>query len=292
MTVPYPHINPVLVRVGPFALRWYGLMYLVGYVIGYRIMRGRIERGLVSLTPRDLDALIGYLVVGMLLGARSMYAIAYEPGHYLADPIEFVRIWHGGLSFHGALIGMASAAVVFARVRRAPFWPIADTLALAGTPGLFFGRVGNFINGELYGRVTTVSWAMVFPADPLHLPRHPSQLYEAIAEGIVLFLVIRMVERRGVVGGWYRPGTLAAVFLLGYGMLRFLLEFTRQPDAQLGLVLGPFSMGQLFSAGMVLAGSALLIFALSRRPRPDDPVIGTRSQALTGPPPPEGPPGG
>jgi phosphatidylglycerol:prolipoprotein diacylglycerol transferase len=292
MTIPYPHIPPELVRIGPFAIRWYGLMYLVGYVVGYRIVRGRIERGLVSLTPRDLDTLIGYLVAGMLLGARLMYAIAYEPGHYLADPIEFVRIWHGGLSFHGALIGMTIASVVFARVRRAPFWPIADTLALAGTPGLFFGRVGNFINGELYGRVTTVPWAMVFPTDPKHLPRHPSQLYEAIAEGIVLFLVLWMVERRAVARGRYCVGTLAAVFLIGYGMLRFLLEFTRQPDAQLGLVLGPFSMGQLFSAGMVLAGCALLTFALSRRPRADAPFAGTRSQALTGPPPPEGPPGG
>jgi phosphatidylglycerol:prolipoprotein diacylglycerol transferase len=271
MTIPYPHIPPELVRIGPFAIRWYGLMYLVGYVVGYRIVRERIERGLVSLTPRDLDALIGYLVVGMLLGARLMYAIAYEPGHYLEAPLEFVRIWHGGLSFHGALIGMTSAAVVFARVRRAPFWPMADTLALAGAPGLCFGRLGNFINGELYGRVTTVPWAMVFPTDPLHLPRHPSQLYEAVAEGIVLFLVLRMVERRGVAGGWYRPGTLAAVFLIGYGVLRFLIEFTRQPDAQLGLVLGPFSIGQLLCTAMILAGSALLAFVLTRDHSPQEP---------------------
>jgi phosphatidylglycerol:prolipoprotein diacylglycerol transferase len=129
---------------------------------------------------------------------------------------------------------------------------------LAGAPGLFFGRLGNFINGELYGRVTTVPWAMVFPADPQQLPRHPSQLYEAIAEGIVLFAILRTLERRGVAGGWYRPGMLAGVFLLGYGVMRFLLEFTRQPDAQLGLVLGPFSMGQLFCLVMVAAGIVLL----------------------------------
>lgn len=266
VTIPYPHIPPELFRVGPFAIRWYGLMYLVGYAVAYRIMRGRIERGLVSLTQRDLDALISYLVVGMLLGARLMYAIAYEPGHYLHDPAEFLRIWHGGLSFHGALIGITIASVVFARRHRVPFRQVADTLALAGTPGLFFGRVGNFINGELYGRVTTVPWAMVFPTDPQQLPRHPSQLYEAIGEGILLFLVLRLVERRAVARGWYRPGMLAALFLIGYGILRFLLEFTRQPDAQLGFVLGPFSMGQLFSAAMLIAGSVGLTWLFAVAP--------------------------
>lgn len=262
MTIPYPHIPPELVRVGPIAVRWYGLMYLVGYLVGYRVMRARIERGLISLTQSDLDALIGYLAAGMLVGARLVYAIVYEPGHYLHNPLEFVRIWHGGLSFHGALLGLTTACAVFARVHRVPFWQVADTLALAGTPGLFFGRIGNFINGELYGRVTTVPWAMVFPADPQQLPRHPSQLYEAIAEGIVLFLVLWTLERRSVARGWYRPGMLAAAFLLGYGALRFLLEFTRQPDAQLGLVLGPFSMGQLLCVAMVVAGLVLLAWAL------------------------------
>jgi phosphatidylglycerol:prolipoprotein diacylglycerol transferase len=266
MTIPYPHIPPELIRLGPFAVRWYGIMYLVGYYVGYRIIRARMVRGLVSLTPRDLDALIGYLVIGMLVGARLMYAIAYEPGHYLHDPIEFVRIWHGGLSFHGALIGMATACGVFARVHRVPFWPVADTLAVAGTPGLFFGRLGNFINGELYGRVTTVPWAMVFPKDPQQLPRHPSQLYEAIAEGIILFLVLRALERRALARGWYRPGLLVAAFLIGYGVLRFLLEFTRQPDAQLGPVLGLFSMGQLLSSAMLGAGGLLLAFVLTGHP--------------------------
>jgi phosphatidylglycerol---prolipoprotein diacylglyceryl transferase len=263
LTIPYPQISPELFRVGSVAVRWYGLMYLVGYVVGYRVMRARIERGLLSLTQSDLDALIGYLAAGMLVGARLVYAIVYEPGHYLHDPMEFIRIWHGGLSFHGALVGLTTACAVFARVHRVPFWQVADTLALAGTPGLFFGRLGNFINGELYGRVTSVPWAMVFPADPQQLPRHPSQLYEAIAEGIVLFLVLRTLERRSVARGWYRPGMLAAAFLLGYGMLRFLLEFTRQPDAQLGLVLGPFSMGQLLCVAMVVAGLVLLAWALT-----------------------------
>jgi phosphatidylglycerol:prolipoprotein diacylglycerol transferase len=271
MTVPYPHIPPELVRIGPVVIRWYGLMYVVGYVVGVRIARARIARGLVAMTERDLDALVGYLMAGMLVGARTVYAIVYEPGHFLNDPLEFFRLWHGGLSFHGAVLGMTVACALFARVHRVPFWEVADTLALAGPPGLFFGRLGNFINGELYGRPSSVPWSMVFPSDPLHVPRHPSQLYEAIGEGILLFLLLRALERRAVARGWYRPGLLAAAFLIGYGVVRFLLEFTRQPDAQLGLVFGPFSVGQLLSATMIVLGLGLMVLlrwreAVQRRP--------------------------
>lgn len=264
MTLPYPHIPPELLRVGPVAIRWYGLMYVVGYVVGVRIARARIARGLVAMTESDLDAMVGYLMLGMLLGARLLYAIVYQPDHFLNDPLEFLRLWHGGLSFHGAVLGMTVACALFARVRRVPFWEVADTLALAGTPGLFFGRIGNFINGELYGRPSSVPWSMVFPSDPLQVPRHPSQLYEALAEGILLFLLLRALERRAVAAGWYRPGLLAATFLVGYGVVRVLLEFTRQPDTQLGLVLGPFSMGQLLSATMILLGLGLMVFLRSR----------------------------
>jgi phosphatidylglycerol---prolipoprotein diacylglyceryl transferase len=259
MTIPYPHIPPELVRVGPFAIRWYGVMYLVGYVVGFRIARARIARGLVAMRERDLDALVGYLMAGMLIGARTFYAIIYEAGHFLDDPVEFFRIWHGGLSFHGAVFGMVVACAFFARARRVPFWEVADTLALAGTPGLFFGRIGNFINGELYGRPSGVPWSMIFPSDPLQVPRHPSQLYEAIGEGLILFLLLRTLERWAVARGRYRSGVLAAVFLIGYGVVRFLLEFTRQPDTQLGLVLGPFSMGQLLSAAMIVLGLGLIV---------------------------------
>lgn len=259
MTLPYPRISPVIFRIGPVAIRWYGVMYLIGYVVGYRIIWSRIAQGRLALTRRELDALIGYLVVGMLVGARVMYAVAYEPGHFLGDPLGLFALWHGGLSFHGALIGIVIAAIVFARRYRVPFWRLADTLAIAGTPGLFFGRLGNFINGELYGRPTSVPWAMIFPSDPAHLPRHPSQLYEALVEGVLLFLVLRAFERLAAVGGWYRSGLVAGMFLSGYGVLRFLLEFTRQPDAQLGVVLGPFSMGQLLCGGMALAGAIVLL---------------------------------
>jgi len=266
MTIPYPHIPPDILHLGPLRIRWYGVMYVVGYALGYQIIKRRVARGMVRLTRSELDGLIGYLVIGMLVGARLMYAVVYEPGHFLGDPLELFAIWHGGLSFHGALIGIAVAAIRFVQVHGVEFWRLADTLAMAGTPGLFFGRLGNFINGELYGRVTRVPWAMVFPSDPQQVPRHPSELYEAVAEGLLLFLVLLAFERRATAERWYRPGLVTGAFLCGYGTFRFLLEFTRQPDPQLSFVLGPFSMGQLLSAAMVTAGVAVLLARVRRPP--------------------------
>lgn len=265
MTIPYPRISPVIFRIGPFALRWYSLMYIVGYVVGFRLASGRIRRGTGLITQAQLESLIGYLVIGMLLGARLVYVFVYDPHHYAADPLDAFAVWHGGLSFHGAVLGMAVACALFARRQHVPFFAITDTVALAGTPGLFFGRLGNFINGELYGRPSHVPWAMIFPADPLHVPRHPSQLYEAVCEGLVLALVLWLLDRRAHEKGWYRPGLLTGAFLVGYAVFRTLLEFTRMPDAQLGLVLGPFSMGQILSAIMFVVGVVVLVRA-RRRP--------------------------
>jgi phosphatidylglycerol---prolipoprotein diacylglyceryl transferase len=268
MTLPYPHLSPVAFSVGPIAVRWYGIMYLLGYALGTYIARRRIQRGLVPMTMAQLDSLVGYLIVGMLVGARVVYALVYQPGHYLSDPAEFFRIWHGGLSFHGAVIGMTLAGLLFANRNHIPPLAITDMIALAGTPGLALGRLGNFINGELYGRVTNVPWAMVFPNDPQQLPRHPSQLYEASCEGVLLSLLLWSLDRRARKNGWYRPGLLSAAFLLGYGALRFGIEFTRQPDAQLGFVLGPFSAGQILCVLMIVAGIAwLTIIYRAREPQ-------------------------
>ncbi|HEY7237452.1 MAG TPA: prolipoprotein diacylglyceryl transferase [Gemmatimonadaceae bacterium] len=258
MVIPYPRISPVIIQVGPFALRWYGVMYVVGYVLGFRLALARILRGVSALTRQQLDSLLGYLVVGMLLGARLVYVLVYDPAEYRAHPVEVFALWRGGLSFHGAILGMAAACALAARRFHLSLLEITDTIALCGAPGLFFGRLGNFINGELYGRPSNVPWAMVFPTDALHVPRHPSQAYEALAEGVLLSLLLWVLDRRAGARGWKRPGLLTATFLIGYGVIRFLLEFTRQPDVQLGFVLGPFSMGQLLSATMFVVGVALL----------------------------------
>ncbi len=269
MSIPYPPIHPVIFRIGPFAVRWYGVMYVVGYLVGARIAKRRGDRGLVALTDEDVGTLVAYLMVGMLIGARLMYALVYEPGHYLADPLEFFAIWHGGLSFHGAVIGMVAAAVIFAHRRALPVLEVADTLALAGTPGLFFGRIGNFFNAELYGRPTHLPWGMIFPTDPLRVPRHPSELYEALGEGVVLAVFLFWLERRSVARGWYRPGVLATAFLIGYGVIRFSLEFTRQPDPQLGLVFGPLSAGQLLCLAMIVVAVPLGLYVRRRPPIAD-----------------------
>jgi phosphatidylglycerol:prolipoprotein diacylglycerol transferase len=240
-------------------------MYVIGFAVAIRISHRRVRRGLVPFDERALDTLIGYLVVGLMVGARLVYVLVYDPAQYAAHPLDVFAIWHGGLSFHGGVLGIIAACVLFARRRHVPCWTVADTVALAGPPGLFFGRMGNFINAELYGRPTHLPWAMIFPTDPLHLPRHPSQLYEGVCEGILLFLILSVLERRAVRRGWYYPGLLAGGFLLGYGILRFLIEFTRQPDQQLGFILGPFSMGQVLSSLMIIAGVVVLAKTSPRR---------------------------
>ena len=243
-------------------------MYVGGYLIGIRLARIRTRLGLWTITFTELDALVGYLVVGMIVGARLTYIFVYDWPTYRAHPLESLAIWHGGLSFHGAAAGMALASVLFARRRHIPTLMVWDGLAVCAPPGLFAGRLGNFINAELYGRPTSVPWAMVFPTDPRGLPRHPSQLYEAFGEGLVLGVVLWWLQHRLIAdtedGRAVRDGYLGAAFLVGYGIVRFLVEFTRQPDAQLGLVLGPFSMGQLLSAITVLAGGVLAIVARAR----------------------------
>jgi phosphatidylglycerol:prolipoprotein diacylglycerol transferase len=246
-------------------------MYVVGYVLGYRLVLKRIASGRSLLTRADLDNLIWYLVVGMLVGARVIYVTVYGRGEYAAHPLEVFAVWQGGLSFHGAILGMAVAIMLFARRHGFPVLAVTDLVALCGTPGLFFGRIGNFINGELYGRPTNVPWAMIFPNDPSRLPRHPSQLYEAFAEGVLLSALLWWVDGFARARGYDRPGLITGLFLVGYAIIRFSLEFTRAPDAQLGLVIGALSMGQLLSMIMLAVGLALLgLVGLGRGPSSQD----------------------
>jgi phosphatidylglycerol:prolipoprotein diacylglycerol transferase len=259
VTIPFPHISPVIIEIGPLALRWYGVMYAVGYTLGYFLARQRIRGGGSPITASALDSLIGYLVIGMLIGARLIYVLVYDRSEYGAHPLEVFALWRGGLSFHGAIIGMAVAAALFADRQDIPILAVTDLVAICGAPGLFFGRLGNFINAELYGRPTNVPWAMIFPSDPVGVPRHPSQLYEALGEGALLGALLWAIDGLARQRGVYRPGFDTALFLIGYGLIRFLIEFTRQPDAQLGFVFGPFSMGQLLCIFMLIVGGFLLL---------------------------------
>lgn len=258
MVIPYPQIPPTIISIGPIALRWYSVMYVVGYVLGYRLVLKRVASGHAAISTSNLDTLIWYLVAGMLTGARLFYVLVYAREEYAAQPLAAFAVWRGGLSFHGAILGMAVAIFLFARRYQMSSLELTDLVALCGSPGLFFGRLGNFINAELYGRPSNVPWAMVFPTDPERVSRHPSQLYEALAEGVLLPVLLWTVDRWARRRGYARPGLATGLFLVGYAVIRFSLEFTREPDSQLGFVLGFLSMGQLLSLIMFVGGLVLL----------------------------------
>lgn len=271
----YPPLNPIALQIGPFnigghtlgplQIHWYGIMYGIGFILTYLIVKAQVRRRGMSLTDNDLADFIMYLIMGVILGGRLGYVLFYNLKDYLMHPAEILAVWHGGMSFHGGLLGTIVAGYLFCRAQRLNFLEMADITIVAVPLGLGLGRLGNFINGELWGRPTDVPWAMVFPLDPSGLPRHPSQLYEFALEGIVLFLLLFFLSRR-------RPpnGVLLGVFLMGYGLIRFCLEFLRTPDAQLGFVFGPLSMGQLLSLPMFFGGLALIWWAL-RRPATSEP---------------------
>jgi phosphatidylglycerol:prolipoprotein diacylglycerol transferase len=259
-TVTYPHIDPFIIHVGPIFLSWYSFMYVVGFVAAYFITRWRIRKKILPLKSEQLaTVLIVDCLYGVILGARLFYILFYNLSFYIQHPLEIPAVWHGGMSFHGGLIGCIVAAFWFARRYKISFWHVGDTLALCAPIGLGFGRIGNFINGELYGRVTDAPWGMIFP-DGGPLPRHPSQLYESFLEGIVLGTLLWLISRK-------RPktGTLSALFLIGYGFMRFIVEFFRQPDLQLGTILGPFSLGQVLCLLMILCGVGIFVWILSKK---------------------------
>ena len=283
MVIPYPTIDPVAIEIGPLVIRWYALAYVAGLVVGWwyirrivdrraraklgdldkvaadvpeddreRVRRERIRRAGI-MTKQDVDDAVFWVTLGVILGGRLGYVIFYKPLHFLQNPEEIIQIWGGGMSFHGGLIGVIAAMLIFGRVRGISGLSVADLGACATPIGLGLGRLANFINGELWGRPTDVSWAMVFPADPSKLPRHPSQLYEAFLEGLVLFLVLWVVRTR--FRGLDRPGEVGGWFLAGYGIARFTVEFVREPDAHLGLLWADLSMGQWLSIPLILFGA-------------------------------------
>ena len=253
----HPNIDPVAFSIGPLAVRWYGLMYLAGFAIGWWLGARRIAKGQAPITRAQLDDLLFLVVLGVILGGRLGYVLFYKPGYYASHPLEIFAIWQGGMSFHGGLLGVMAAMVIAARRNGVDWLRLMDFIAPLIPPGIAAGRFGNFINAELPGRVTDLPWGMVFPGTD-GAPRHPSQLYQFALEGVALFVFLWWFSSKP------RPrGQVSAMFLLGYGVLRFTAEFAREPDAFIGYLALGLTMGQWLCLAMILVGAAL--FAWSRR---------------------------
>lgn len=264
------NFDPVALWLGPFPVRWYGLMYLAGFICFFLLGRKELRNGFQNnaLKVKDLEDLLFYGVLGVLLGGRMGYVIFYNPVYFSQNPLSIFAVWEGGMSFHGGLIGVVCSLVTFLIIKKNIFlkknffyrtFLLTDFVAPLVVPGLFFGRIGNFINGELWGRITTyeaVPWAMIFPLSGTLDPRHPSQLYQAFAEGLVLFFVMLFFSKKKL-----PIGALSGIFLVGYGTMRFIVEFFREPDSFLGFLSFNLSMGQLLSVPLVVFGMLLILFS-------------------------------
>jgi phosphatidylglycerol---prolipoprotein diacylglyceryl transferase len=273
MAIGFPGIDPVAIALGPLQVRWYGLAYLAGLVLGWLYMRSllrqeRLWAGAPPMKPEQTDDFLLWATLGVVIGGRLGYVLFYDPVLYFSEPQRIFMVWQGGMSFHGGLLGMISAIALFSRLNRIPFLALGDVTAAVVPIGLFFGRVANFINGEVYGKISDVPWAVEFPARLLTPgdvfgPRHPTQLYEAAMEGIILFLVLRWFTHRR--DSLKTPGRTAGIFLLGYGLARILAEFTKEWDHFHVLTTQYTSPGMIYSLPMVLFG-LYLIFGAPRRP--------------------------
>ena len=254
----FPQFDPVILQIGPFGIRWYALAYIAGLVLGWRLARHLVRLAPAVATPIQVDDFLTWATLGVVLGGRLGYVLFYQPQFYLTHPAMILAVWEGGMSFHGGALGMAIAIVWFCRRNAIPLLGFADRVAVCAPIGLGLGRIANFINGELWGRPAPdwLPWAMIFPAAGRE-PRHPSQLYQALLEGLVLFLVMFALSRREDLRA--RFGWLTGAFLVGYGLARIIGEFFRQPDVFLGYLLAGATMGQLLSIPMVIAGAWLIL---------------------------------
>lgn len=261
--LPFPEIDPVAIAVGPLVIRWYALAFIVGLLAGWGYISLLLRQPPHVMTRAQLSDYFSWAIVGVILGGRLGYVAFYQPLYYATHPLEIFAVWQGGMSFHGGLIGVVVATVWFARRRNIDMFALGDLVACAAPVGLLLGRLANFINGELFGRPTDVPWAIVFPAGG-PVGRHPSQLYEAALEGIVLFILllalVRLTRMR-----WY-PGTAVGLFLAGYGLARIIVEFFREPDIQIGYLAGGTTLGQWLSLPLVLLGIGIAVWALRRSP--------------------------
>ena len=266
--LPYPKLEPILVKFGPFAIRWYALAYICGILLGWlyarRIIANEIRwGGPAPFTVADYDDFVLWITLGIILGGRIGYVLFYNLDFFIANPSEIVQVWNGGMSFHGGFLGCVAAVALFSLKRHISFLSLGDITCAVGPIGLFLGRLANFVNGELWGRPTDVPWAMVFPHDAVQLPRHPSQLYEATLEGLVLFAILTVMIRAGALK---RPGLIIGAFAIGYAILRSLCELFREPDVQLGFLWRGTTMGMLLSVPLFIAGVGFVAYALRRQP--------------------------
>lgn len=263
LAIPFPMIDPVAVSLGPIDIRWYALAYVAGIAIGWWYMLRLVStadllpRGCV-ITRAHIDDYFFWATLAIILGGRFGYVVFYNPAYYLQNPLEALMIWQGGMAFHGGFLGIMVATFIFAKRKEISILTLGDLVASAAPIGLFFGRIANFINGELYGRITNAPWGMVFP-DGGPLPRHPSQLYQAFGEGILLFIILSIAIWR--FKALKKPGLVIGLFMVVYGVVRFLAEFVRQYDAQVGELWGIITMGQLLSLPMIAAGVAFILYA-------------------------------
>jgi phosphatidylglycerol:prolipoprotein diacylglycerol transferase len=256
-------LDPVALQLGGFALRWYSLAYIVGIIAAWVLLARMIRRPGSPMTAAHLDDLITWCTLGVILGGRTGYVLFYNPAQYAADPLAFFKLWEGGMSFHGGLAGVILAIVLYARSQGLSGLRILDYAAVVTPIGLFLGRLANFVNGELWGRPTDGTWGIIFP-DAGPEPRHPSQLYEAATEGLMLFLLLTLLFWG--TSARMKPGLLGGLFIAGYGTSRFVIEYFREPDAQLGILSMGLTMGQLLSLPMILFGLFLVATAGGRRP--------------------------
>lgn len=248
----FPAFDPVIFSIGPFAIRWYALAYIAGLFLGVWYARWSVKRPPALMTPIQVDDFLLWALGGVVLGGRLGYVLFYKPHEYLAEPLSIFKTWEGGMSFHGGLLGVTLAIILYARHIKVNKWYVADIVAIAAPIGLGLGRLANFVNGELWGRIAPdVPWAMVFPGGG-DMPRHPSQLYQAALEGVALFVILHLLWRNDRIRN--RPGILTGVFWIGYGLFRIVGELFREPDAFLGFLIGGATMGQLLSVPMVLFG--------------------------------------
>jgi phosphatidylglycerol---prolipoprotein diacylglyceryl transferase len=270
----FPQFDPVLVRLGPLAIRWYALAYIAGLLIGLWLVRKMVQRTPAVAHPDQVSDFLTWATLGVVLGGRTGFVLFYNLPYYTAHPLQVFELWHGGMSFHGGAIGVTVAIMLFARSRKLSIFALSDIVIEAVPIGLFFGRIANFINDELWGRPSDLPWAVIFPNGG-NIPRHPSQLYEAACEGILLFLLLLYAEHRGA---RRRPGIETGIFLTGYAVARMSGELFRQPDAQLGFLVFGTTMGQLLSIPVLVAGG-LIVWWVRRQPAAGEPQRRARKPA-------------